>query len=54
MFGGKGGDLQAEEHHANREAQGGSIMLWGCFAAEGAAALHKINGIMRRKIMWIY
>ena len=28
---------------------GGSIMLWGCFAAGGTGALHKINGIM-----WIY
>ena len=25
---------------------GGSIMLWGCFAAEGTDALHKIDGIM--------
>ncbi|CDQ87796.1 unnamed protein product [Oncorhynchus mykiss] len=25
----------------------GSIMLWGCFAAEGIGALHKMNGIMR-------
>ena len=33
---------------------GGSIMLWGCFAAGGTGALHKIDGIMRRNIMWIY
>jgi transposase len=39
--------LQAEEHHPNREALGGSIMLWGCFAARGTGALHKIDGIMR-------
>ena len=26
---------------------GGSIMLWGCFAAGGTAALHKTDGIMR-------
>ena len=26
---------------------GGSIMLWGCFAAGGSGALHKIDGIMR-------
>ena len=26
---------------------GGSIMLWGCFAAGGTGALHKIDGIMR-------
>ena len=28
---------------------GGSILLWGCFAAGGAGALHKIDGIMRRE-----
>lgn len=28
---------------------GGSIMLWGCFAAEGTGALHKIEGIMRKE-----
>ena len=33
---------------------GGSIMLWGCFAAGGTGALHKIDSIMRRKMMWIY
>uniref|UniRef100_A0AAZ3S537 Transposase Tc1-like domain-containing protein n=1 Tax=Oncorhynchus tshawytscha TaxID=74940 RepID=A0AAZ3S537_ONCTS len=27
--------------------RGGSIMLWGCFAAGGIDALHKIDGIMR-------
>uniref|UniRef100_A0AAZ3QWW3 Tc1-like transposase DDE domain-containing protein n=1 Tax=Oncorhynchus tshawytscha TaxID=74940 RepID=A0AAZ3QWW3_ONCTS len=27
----------------------GSIMLWGCFAAGGTGALHKIDGIMRKK-----
>ena len=26
--------------------RGGSIMLWGCFAAGGTGALHKIDGIM--------
>ena len=25
---------------------GGSIMLWGCFAAGGTGALHKIDGII--------
>ena len=43
--------MQAEEHHPNRDARGmhggGSIMLWGCFAAGGTGALHKIDGIMR-------
>ena len=34
---------------------GGNIMMWGCFAAGGTGALHKIDGIMRRKInKWIY
>ena len=33
---------------------GGSIILWGCFAAGGPGSLHKRDGIMRRKIMWIY
>jgi hypothetical protein len=27
---------------------GGSIMLWGCFAAGGTGELHKIDGIMRQ------
>ena len=27
---------------------GGSIMLWGCLAAGGTGALHKIDGIMRK------
>jgi hypothetical protein len=26
---------------------GGSIVLWGCFAAGGTGALHTIDGIMR-------
>lgn len=26
---------------------GGSIMRWGCFAASGAATLHKVNGIIK-------
>uniref|UniRef100_A0AAZ3PSC7 Tc1-like transposase DDE domain-containing protein n=1 Tax=Oncorhynchus tshawytscha TaxID=74940 RepID=A0AAZ3PSC7_ONCTS len=26
---------------------GGSLMVWGCFAAGGIGPLHKINGIMR-------
>ncbi|CDQ65846.1 unnamed protein product [Oncorhynchus mykiss] len=44
-----GGGLQAEEQHPNCEARGGSIMLWGCFAAGGTGALHKIDGIMRKE-----
>jgi hypothetical protein len=27
--------------------EGGSIMLWWCFAAGGTGALHKIDGFMR-------
>jgi hypothetical protein len=27
---------------------GGSIMLWGCFAAGGTGALHKIDGVMKK------
>ena len=27
----------------------GSIMLWGCFAAGGTGALHKIDGITRKE-----
>ena len=27
----------------------GSIMLWGCFAAGGNGAFHKIDGIMRQE-----
>uniref|UniRef100_A0AAZ3SAV0 Transposase Tc1-like domain-containing protein n=1 Tax=Oncorhynchus tshawytscha TaxID=74940 RepID=A0AAZ3SAV0_ONCTS len=33
---------------------GGSIMLQACFAAGGTGALHKIDGIMRWKITWIF
>jgi hypothetical protein len=53
MFGVKRGRLASQRTRPNREALGGSIMLWGCFAAGGTAALYKIDGIMR-KIMWIY
>ena len=48
MFGGKRG-RQAKEHHPNREHGGGSIRLWGCFAAGGTGPLHKIDGIMRQE-----
>jgi hypothetical protein len=40
----KGGCLQAKENHP---IEGGSIMLWGFFAAGGTGGLHKIDGIMR-------
>ncbi|CDQ57702.1 unnamed protein product [Oncorhynchus mykiss] len=29
--------------------RGGSIMMWGCFAAGGTGALHKKDGIMRKE-----
>jgi hypothetical protein len=32
------------------EHEGGSIMLWGCFAAGGT----DVEGKLRKKIMWIY
>ncbi|KAI4889547.1 hypothetical protein NFI96_033116 [Prochilodus magdalenae] len=55
-FGGKRGKLaNLKEHHPNCEKHlgGGSIMLWGCFAAGGTGALHKIDGIMRKRtLMW--
>ena len=38
-----GGGLKAEEHHPNREARGGSIMLWGCFVAGGTGTFHKMG-----------
>jgi hypothetical protein len=44
MFGGKGGTKNTIPTVKHR---GGSIMLWGCFAAKGTGALHKIDGIMR-------
>ena len=28
---------------------GGSIMLWGCFAASGSGALNKVNGTMKKE-----
>ena len=47
MLGGKGGGLQTEEHHPNREARGWQHHVVRCFAAGGTGALHKIDGIMR-------
>ena len=48
MFGGKRGRLASQRtpccHHVS-----GSIMLWGCFAAGGTGALHKIDGSMRKE-----
>ena len=33
---------------------GDSIMLWGCCAAGGTGAVHKIDGITRQENYWIY
>ena len=49
MFGGKGGNCMPKNTIPTVKHAGGSIMLWGCLAAGGTAALHKINGIMRRE-----
>ena len=49
MFGGKGGCLQAEELHPNREVRGWQHHVVGCFAAGGTGALHKIDGIPREE-----
>ena len=43
MFGGKGGGLQAKEHHPNCEAPRWHHHVVGCFAVVGAGALHKID-----------
>jgi hypothetical protein len=44
MFGGKGGGLQAEEHHPNCEARGWQHHVVFFFAT---GELHKTDGIMR-------
>ena len=44
----KGGGLQAEGYHPNREAWGWQHHVVGVFAAGGTGALHKIDGIMKK------
>ena len=47
MFGGKRGMLVKQKNTIPTVKHvGGSIMLWGCIAAGGTGALHKIDGIM--------
>ena len=42
----KGDACKPKDNIPNVKHGGGSIMLWGCFAARGTSALPKINGIM--------
>ena len=40
---------KATPQHDVATPVGSSIMLWGCFAAGGTGALHKIDGVMRKE-----
>ena len=55
MFGGKKGKAcKLKNTIPTAKHRGGSIMLWGCFAAEGTGAFHKIDGIMRQGNLYGY
>ena len=41
--------MQAEEYHPTHAARGWQHLVGGCFAAGGTGALHKIDGIVRKK-----
>ena len=55
MFGGKrGGTCKPKNTIPTVKHGGGSITLCGGMAAGGTGALPKIDGFIRRKMMWIY